>query len=76
VESWFWSLLWFLLIVVPVILLWVCAIFDIFRRYDLTGVWKVTWLLIVICIPFFGSVLYFLFRPIERMVHGEVYTIG
>jgi hypothetical protein len=75
-ESWFWSLLWFLLIVVPVILLWVAAIFDIFRRWDLSGGWKVIWLVIVIFIPFVGSVLYFLFRPIERMMQGEVYTLN
>jgi hypothetical protein len=75
-ESWFWSLLWLLLIVVPVTLLWVAAIFDIFRRVDMGGVLKAIWLVIVIVIPFLGAVLYFLFRPIGRMMHGEVYSLS
>jgi len=40
------------------------AIFaDIFRRNDLSGGWKVIWLVVLVVLPFLGALIYTLFRP-------------
>jgi len=40
------------------------AIFaDIFRRNDLSGGWKVIWLVVLVLLPFLGALIYTLFRP-------------
>jgi hypothetical protein len=57
----FWSLIvfffWFMFI-------WIfIQIFaDIFRRRDLTGTWKVIWILALVLLPFLGSLIYILTR--------------
>lgn len=51
-------------IVVPLVLLWVYALGDLFRRRDIK--WrKVLWLLGIIMFPFFGPLIYLLVRPDE-----------
>ena len=37
---------------------------DIFRRRDLTAVWKVIWIIVLFWIPFFGAIVYMLTRPV------------
>ena len=36
---------------------------DIFRRRDLTGGWKVIWILVLVLIPFAGALIYIIARP-------------
>ena len=60
----FWNFFWLLLIYIPLLLIWVFALVDIFRRDDLSGVWKAIWVIVVILIPFFGTLIYLLFRPV------------
>ena len=36
---------------------------DIFRRQDLTGIWKVVWIVVLFWIPFFGAMVYLIARP-------------
>ena len=49
---------------VPLILLWVVALADLFTRRDIR--WrKVLWLVIIVFIPVFGSIIYLLVRPGE-----------
>lgn len=55
-------LLWFF-IVVPIVFLWVFALFDIFARVDLTGGQKALWVLLIFIIPFFGTLIYLVARP-------------
>ena len=56
-----WSIIifyfWFMLI-------WIfIRIFaDIFRRRDLTGLWKVIWIVVLIAVPFLGSLIYMIAR--------------
>lgn len=51
------------LIFIPLIMIWVFALFDIFRRDDMGGGMKALWVIIVILMPFFGTLIYLLFRP-------------
>jgi type VI protein secretion system component VasK len=57
----FWSMLWFFIWVIWIMLLF-RVIGDIFRSRDLGGFAKVMWLLLVIVVPFFGVFVYMIAR--------------
>jgi type VI protein secretion system component VasK len=57
----FWSMLWFFLWIIWIMLLF-RVIGDIFRSHDLGGFAKVLWLLLVIVVPFFGIFVYMIAR--------------
>lgn len=59
----FWDVFWLLLIFIPLLLIWSFALADIFRREDLNGWLRAFWVIIVVLIPFFGTLIYLLFRP-------------
>jgi hypothetical protein len=58
----FWDVFWLLLALVPVVLIWTFAIVDVFRRDDLTGGVKASWIAVVVLLPFLGTLIYRLFR--------------
>lgn len=58
----FWDVFWLLLIFIPLLLIWAFAIVDIFRRDDLTGWLKALWIVVVILLPFLGTLIYLIFR--------------
>ncbi|HEX6873661.1 MAG TPA: SHOCT domain-containing protein [Micromonosporaceae bacterium] len=58
----FWDFFWLLLIFIPLLLIWGFAIVDIFRRDDLSGWLKALWVIVVILAPFFGTLIYLIFR--------------
>jgi len=55
----------FLLLVVwiPLLLLWIFTLVDLFRRKDLSGLAKGLWLLAIVLLPIFGMLIYFITRP-------------
>ena len=59
----FWDFFFLFLIYIPLVMLWASAIIDIFRRDDMTGVWKAVWVATVILVPFFGTLVYLVVRP-------------
>ncbi len=66
--STFWDVIWATLIlffiIIPLVMLWVFALMDLFTRRDIR--WqKVVWLLFIVFIPLFGSIVYLLVRPQE-----------
>lgn len=62
----FWDVFALFFIVVPLTALWFFAIFDIFRRRDMSGLAKALWLLAIILVPYLGVVFYFLFSHIAE----------
>lgn len=58
----FWEAFWLLLIFIPLLLIWGFAIVDIFRRDDLSGWLKALWVVVVVIAPFFGTLIYLIFR--------------
>lgn len=58
----FWDAFFLLLIYIPLILIWGFAVFDVFRRDDLSGGLKALWLVCIVLVPFFGTLIYLLFR--------------
>lgn len=72
----FWDAFFLLLIYIPLIMLWVFAIMDIFRRDDMGGFSKAIWVAIVIFLPYFGTLIYLIARrpggtPEERQAIDE-----
>lgn len=66
--STFWDVIWATLllffIIIPLIMLWVFALMDLFVRPDIR--WrKVLWLLFIVFVPIFGAIIYLLVRPQE-----------
>ncbi len=58
----FWSAFFLLLIFIPLVLIWGFALVDIFRRDDIGGASKAIWLIVVIFLPFIGTVIYLVAR--------------
>ncbi len=68
VLSTFWDVIWssfiVFFVVIPLIMLWVFALVDLFVRPDIR--WrKVLWLIFIVFVPIFGSIIYLLVRPQE-----------
>lgn len=59
----FWSGLIFFFIFVPLLLLWVFALVDLFRRKGMSAIARVLWLLFIIFVPILGPLIYLLVRP-------------
>jgi len=59
----FWSVLFVMFIVIPVVMVWFFAMIDLFQRPDLSGIGKVAWLFAIIFFPLFGTIIYYLVRP-------------
>lgn len=63
----FWDVVWasfiILFIFVPLILLWVFALADLFRRTAMSAIARVLWLLAIVFFPIFGPLIYLLVRP-------------
>jgi hypothetical protein len=61
-ADFFWGMIlvyfWFM-----IIWLFIRIFADIFRRQDITGVWKVIWILVLFWLPFFGAMIYMIARP-------------
>lgn len=62
----FWDIFWSMV----VFFVWVLYIFifisifmDIFRRNDLSGAWKVIWIVFLFVIPFISALVYIIARP-------------
>ena len=59
----FWNAFFLFLIYIPLIFVWGFAVLDIFRRDDTSGFGKAMWLVVVILLPFIGTLIYLLLRP-------------
>lgn len=59
----FWESFVLFLIFLPLALIWGFALWDIFRRDDLSGGWKVLWTVIVFVLPLLGTLVYLIVRP-------------
>jgi hypothetical protein len=64
----FWEFVWGSILIMAYVALlftWFFAALDLFRRRDLSGWMKALWLLIILFLPIFGLLLYFIVRPVE-----------
>jgi hypothetical protein len=72
----FWDVFFVMLIWIPLIMIWVFVLMDLFGREDMGGWIKALWVMIIILIPFLGSLIYLIFRPVtaKDIEMQEVYT--
>lgn len=61
----FWELFFILLIFIPLLMLWIFALADLFRRHDLSGWAKALWAIAIVLLPLLGLLIYFIARPSE-----------
>jgi predicted membrane channel-forming protein YqfA (hemolysin III family) len=59
----FWEFFLLLVVFIPLAIIWVAAVFDLFKRHDLSGVAKALWLLAIVLFPVVGVVVYLIARP-------------
>ncbi len=54
-----------ILVVVGVVVAacWALALLDLFRRHDLSGWWKLLWVIFLFVLPILGTIIYFLVAP-------------
>jgi uncharacterized membrane protein len=62
-EIGFWGAFFLMLIFIPLIMLWVFTLVDIFQRNDLSGWAKALWVILVLILPLLGMLIYFIVRP-------------
>ncbi len=69
----FWDVIWsmvFFFFWFTFLWIFISLFGDIFRRDDLTGVAKAGWILLLIILPFLGSLIYIIVRP--KVTAGDV----
>jgi hypothetical protein len=59
----FWSWFWLFFIYVPLIIIWVTTLVDIFSRSDLSGWVKALWTIALFFLPWLGVFVYLVSRP-------------
>ena len=62
--AFFWAFNLVLFLVIPLLLIWLFAIVDLFGRHDIGGFAKVLWLLAILFLPILGTLVYYLARPV------------
>lgn len=67
----FWQLFLLLMIFIPLIMLWIFTLVDLFQRADLTGVAKALWAIAIVLLPLIGMLVYFLLRDSEAPAAGD-----
>ncbi len=65
--STFWDVVWGMFLIAfvfaPLIMLWVFALADLFRRKGMSAIGRVLWLVVIIVLPILGPLTYLLVRP-------------
>lgn len=59
----FWNVFFILLVFIPLVMLWVFALVDLFQRTDLSGWAKALWAVAIVLFPLLGLLIYFITRP-------------
>lgn len=60
-DVFWWSILFFFWVMA--IWIFIALITDIFRRDDLSGWGKAGWIILLVCLPFLGALIYIIARP-------------
>jgi hypothetical protein len=60
----FWGWFFLFLIFIPLMMVWIFTLVDIFNRVDLSGWVKALWVIFVLFLPLIGMLIYFIARPV------------
>jgi Phospholipase_D-nuclease N-terminal len=67
----FWDLFILLAVFIPLTILWVTCIIDLFKRHDLSGWARAAWALAIIVLPALGSLGYIAFGGLAGQHDSE-----
>ena len=67
----FWQVFLMLMIFVPLIMLWIFTLVDLFQRPDLSGIATAMWAIAVVLLPLIGMLIYFIVRDSEAQTTGD-----
>ncbi len=56
----FWETFWTLAIFIPLIMLWVFTLVDLFKNQEISGLAKALWAIAIVLLPFIGMIAYFI----------------
>lgn len=56
----FWDTFWTLAIFIPLILLWLFALVDLFMNHEISGLAKALWAIAIVLLPIIGMIAYFI----------------
>jgi type VI protein secretion system component VasK len=59
--EWFWHVLLICVVVIPVTVMWLAIIFELFTRWDLKWWQRIAWVIVVLLLPLIGSLIYLLY---------------
>jgi len=68
----FWQVFLMLMIFVPLVMLWVFTLVDLFQRPDLSGIAKALWAVAIVLLPLIGMLIYFILRDSETAAYAEI----
>ena len=74
VATTFWESFFLFMLFLPLAMVWGFALLDIFRRDDIGGFSKALWVMCVILVPFFGTLIYLVVRPSDATREERVAT--
>jgi len=63
-EFWEWLVVFF--IYIPLMMVWIFTLVDIFQRPNLSGWVKALWVIFVLFLPLLGMLIYFIARPVTE----------
>jgi hypothetical protein len=67
ISDWFWGTLLLLFVFIPLVLIWVFTLVDLFVRTDLRG-WQIALrLFVIVLLPIIGVLIYYVARPDEEI---------
>ena len=69
----FWYFAFFMLVAVPLIIMWIGCMIDVVMRPDVRGIQKVLWALGMLVLPIIGCAAYLITRPKEIVAMETVY---
>jgi hypothetical protein len=70
----FWDLFFILIIFIPFTITWIFTAVDIFQRPDTSGLGKFGWLVLILALPLFGMLIYYMARPSDAQLVSSLAT--
>lgn len=68
-----WNWFVFFFVYIPIVILWVSALFDMIARPDIRGWGKVGWAILIFALPLLGALTYLGTRPAEEEAERQAY---
>jgi hypothetical protein len=65
-----WQVFILVAVAIPLMVLWVAIIIDLFRRSDLSGLKIATWVVLLLIFPFIAAITYLVVRPRAPLFHS------